>query len=108
MTQLKVVTDLSFASDVLASDKPVIVDFWAPWCVPCRTLTPVLEQIAREHSDTVDVVAVNVDENPTIAAEYGIISIPSVYGFRDGVVVHSMHGARNKQDVESEFAELLG
>ncbi|NUS36131.1 MAG: thioredoxin, partial [Pseudarthrobacter sp.] len=93
--------------EVLRSDKPVIVDFWADWCGPCRMVSPVLDQLAAEHAETVDVVKVNIDENPQVAAEYGITSIPAIYLFKDGALKSAVIGARPKQYLEKEFAEYL-
>lgn len=107
MTRLKAVTDASFEADVLKSELPVIVDFWAPWCGPCRMLTPILEELAQENAEKVKVVAVNVDENPVTAAGFGVTSIPSVYGFRDGAHVLSSTGAQPKPALETRFADFL-
>ncbi|MCA4135640.1 thioredoxin [Arthrobacter sp. M4] len=103
----RTVTDASFDADVLASAKPVIVDFWADWCGPCHMLSPVLEQLADERADKIEVVKVNVDENPEISSRFGIISIPTVLLFEGGRQKASVIGARPKQYFEREFAEYL-
>ncbi|WP_291279174.1 thioredoxin [Galactobacter sp.] len=107
MSNVEAVTDASFDADVLQSDKPVIVEFWAEWCGPCRMLSPILDQIADEH-ESVKVVKVNVDENQGIAAKYGITSIPAVFVFKDGEKVATSIGAKPKQVIEKEFADYLG
>ncbi|MBG0738477.1 thioredoxin [Paeniglutamicibacter antarcticus] len=107
MSNAKSATDATFQTDVLSAGKPVIVDFWAEWCGPCRKLSPILDQLAGEYADKIDVVKVDIDENPAIAAQYGITSIPAVYLFQNGEVKGSVIGARPKQYFEKEFAEFL-
>ncbi|CEA07228.1 Thioredoxin-1 [Arthrobacter saudimassiliensis] len=107
MSNAKAVSDASFGSDVLQADKPVIVDFWAEWCGPCRMLSPILDDLAAQYADKVEVVKLNVDENPATAAKYGITSIPAVYVFKDGEVAATSIGAKPKQVLEQEFAAFL-
>lgn len=101
------VTDQDFQEKVIDSDKPVIVDFWAVWCGPCRQLSPVLEEIGEKYSEKVTVAKVNVDDNPGIAAQYGITSIPTVYVFKDGERVATSVGAKPLHVLEQEFADYL-
>ena len=90
---VKVVTDASFESDVLKSETPVLVDFWAPWCGPCRLVAPVLDKVAEGYAGKVTVVKVNVDENPETAMQYGIRSIPTIALFSGGEPVDGVMGA---------------
>jgi thioredoxin 1 len=92
----KSVTDDTFTTDVLQSEKAVLVDFWAEWCGPCRQVSPILEEIAGEHADKLEIVKLNVDENPKTAADYGITSIPTMNVYQGGVVVKSIVGAKPK------------
>ena len=107
MSTAKDVTDASFQADVLDSDKLVLVDFWAEWCGPCRAVSPILDQIAAEHSDKIQLVKVNVDDNMEIAAKYQITSIPAMKLFKGGEVVKSVIGAKLKPALEADFAEWL-
>ena len=107
MSNAREVSDSSFEADVLKSTKPVMVDFWAEWCGPCRKLSPILDDIASEHPEKIDVVKLNVDDNPATAAKYGITSIPAVYVFKDGEVAATSIGAKPKQVLEQEFAQFL-
>lgn len=107
MSNAREVSDSSFETDVLKSTKPVMVDFWAEWCGPCRKLSPILDDIASEYSEKIDVVKLNVDDNPATAAKYGITSIPAVYVFKDGEVAATSIGAKPKQVLEQEFAQFL-
>ena len=101
------VTDATFQTEVLASSKPIMVDFWAEWCGPCRAVSPILDQIATEHSDKIDVVKLNVDDNPETAMAYQITSIPTMKVFRGGEVVKTVIGAKPKPALEADLQEFL-
>jgi thioredoxin 1 len=107
MSTAKAVTDASFESDVISSDKTILVDFWAEWCGPCRAVSPILDQIAAEHSDKIEIVKLNVDDNPQTAAKYQITSIPAMKVYRGGEVVKTVIGAKPKQALEADLAEFL-
>ena len=93
-------SDASFESDVLKSAEPVVVDFWAEWCGPCRMIAPALEEISGQVGDKVKIVKLNVDENPNTAAKYGIMSIPTLLMFKNGEIFSRQVGAAPKQKLE--------
>ena len=103
----KKVTDETFEADVLKNDKPVLVDYWAEWCGPCKMVAPVLDAIAEEHGDKLDIVKLNVDENPVITQRYGILNIPTLGVFKNGEVVKELVGARSKSALLRELEDYL-
>lgn len=98
-------TQENFEQEVLQSQKPVLVDFWASWCGPCRMLAPVIEEIAEKNED-IKVGKVNVDEQPELAQKYGISSIPALYFFREGEVVHTSIGLQPRESIEAQLKVL--
>ncbi len=105
---VKTATDADFASEILGSEKPVLVDFWADWCVPCHMVSPVVEEIGRERSDEMTVAKLNVDENPDTARRYGVMSIPTLILFKNGEEKARLIGAKPKdailREIEPHFA----
>ena len=106
MADITTVTDTTFQSQVIESEQPVLVDFWAPWCGPCRVVAPVLEEIAGERDD-LRIVKLNTDENPQTAGSYGIMSIPTMILFKGGQPVKQIVGAKPKRALEAELVPAL-
>jgi thioredoxin 1 len=103
----KNVTTASFQADVLDNPKPVMVDFWAEWCGPCRMVSPILDEIATEYADKIDIVKVNVDEEPQLAMQYGVTGIPMMAVFQGGTIAKQMVGARPKNAIVGDLAAFL-
>ena len=101
------VTDQSFADDVLTSDKPVLVDFWATWCGPCKMVAPVLEEIAAEHKEKLTIAKLDIDENPGTARDYQVMSIPTLILFQGGKPVKQIVGAKPKAALLSDLSDVL-
>ena len=101
-------TDDNFESEVIKSDKPVLVDFWAIWCTPCQMVSPIVEEIAKDYADQLKVGKVNVDKNSKTASQYGIMSIPSLLFFKDGKVVDQVIGAVPKEHLKEKVDKILG
>ena len=99
--------DSSFDAEVISSDKPVLVDFWAPWCGPCKALGPVIDEISNDFVDKVKVGKVNVDENPEISMKFGIRSIPTLIVFKDGEVQDQIIGAVPKSEIEKALQKVV-
>ena len=106
MGATKTVTDASFATDVLGSDKPVVVDFWAEWCGPCKMVAPILEEIAAEQP-SITIAKLNVDDNPEIAMRFNVMSIPTLIVFKDGQPAKRVVGAKGKGQLLQDLSEFL-
>ncbi|MGR2752346.1 thioredoxin [Agromyces arachidis] len=104
----RAVTQATFDQEVLQNERAVLVDFWAEWCGPCRAVSPILDQIASEHADKLDIVKLNVDENPDLAMKYQITAIPAMKVFKGGEVVHTVIGAKPKPMLEADLAQFIG
>ncbi len=100
-------TDQNFKADVLESKEPVVVDFWAPWCGPCRIVSPLIEELAKDYEGKVKVEKLNVDDNPQTAGAYGVMSIPSVLFFKNGQPVKTMVGAQPKENYKKAIDESI-
>jgi len=103
---VKITTD-NFESEVVQSPIPVLLDFWAPWCAPCKMIGPVIDQIAEEYSGRIKVGKINIDENSALAEQHGIVSIPTLILYKDGVMAAQRNGAAPKHDIEALFRNLI-
>lgn len=102
-----IVTDATFESEVLKSEIPVLVDFWASWCGPCQMQMPILAEVAKDYEGKVKIAKLNVDENPQTAAKYSIMSIPTLILFKGGVIVKQMVGVQSKETLVDEFKKVI-
>jgi len=107
MADLQAVTDANFEAEVLKSDKPVLVDFWAEWCGPCRQVAPILDELANEHGEKIRIVKLNVDENPVTPSQYRVTGIPALKVYKGGEVVKEIVGARPKSVLLKELADFI-
>ena len=101
-------SDATFDESIGSADTPILVDFWAEWCGPCKMIAPVLEEIAGSHGDHLQVAKLNVDDNPTIARRFDVMSIPTLLVFRDGEVQKRLVGAKGKAQLLEELSEFIG
>ena len=101
------ITDATFEAEVLNSDVPVVLDFWAEWCAPCRQIAPIVKQLAEDYGDKIKVVKMNIDESPQTPAKYNVRAIPTVLAFQNGQVVQQLQGARPKAAFEEMVQKLL-
>jgi thioredoxin 1 len=104
---MKAVTDADFETEVLKSDKPVLVDYWAEWCPPCRMIAPILEEISAEHGDKLTIVKMNIDENPITPGQAGIVSIPTLHVFKNGELAKQIVGAKPKAALLRDLADFI-
>ncbi|WP_026918091.1 thioredoxin [Gordonia shandongensis] len=107
MSNIVTVSDDTFTSEVIESSKPILVDFWATWCGPCKMIAPVLEEIADANSDKITIAKVDVDKNPNVARDYQIMSIPTMMLFSEGKPVKTIMGAKPKAAILRELADVL-
>ena len=103
----RAVTTANFQAEVLSNTKPVLVDFWAEWCGPCRMVSPIVDELGADYADKLDVVKVNVDEEPGLAQQYGITGIPALLVFKDGEIAKTMVGAKPKAILVQDLADFI-
>ncbi len=107
MSKVQEITDTSFEADVLKADSPTLIDFWAPWCGPCRMVAPIVEELSEEYSGKVNFVKMNTDENPQVPSKYGIRSIPSLLIFKGGELKGTIVGYRPKGEIKKRLEEAM-
>lgn len=107
MAEVMEVTDSNFEAEIIKSDKPAMVDFWAAWCGPCKMVAPVVKELAEEYGDRIKVAKCNVDQNPVTPSRYSIRSIPTLILFKDGQVVEQIIGAVPKDNIEAALQKVL-
>jgi thioredoxin 1 len=107
MADVAEVTDQNFEQEVLNSDQPAIIDFWAEWCAPCRAISPIIKELAAEYGDQVKIVKMDIDAHPNTPGKYGVRAIPTVLAFKGGQVVDQLQGARPKSDFEEMVKKLV-
>jgi thioredoxin 1 len=100
-------TDQTFQQEVLENKGPVVVDFWAPWCGPCRMVSPVIDELAKEYEGKIKIGKMNVDENSQIPGQYGVMSIPSIVFFKNGQPIKTMVGAQSKESYKQEIEQMI-
>ncbi|MCZ6784220.1 MAG: thioredoxin [Proteobacteria bacterium] len=107
MAEIAEITDQNFEAEILQSDQPAVIDFWAEWCAPCRAIAPIIKELNDEYGDRVKIVKMNVDESPSTPGKYGVRAIPTVLAFRGGQVVEQLQGARPRAAFEEMIKKLL-
>ena len=107
MADIVEVTDQNFEAEILKSDLPVVIDFWAEWCAPCRAITPIIDSLAEKYADQIKIVKMDIDANPSTPGQYGIRAIPTILTFKDGEVVDQLQGVRPKKDFEAAIEKLI-
>jgi thioredoxin 1 len=107
MAEIAEVSDATFEAEVLQSDQPAVVDFWAEWCAPCRQLAPIIKELASEYGDQVTIAKMDIDANQSTPGQYGVRAIPTILAFKGGQVVEQFQGLRPKSDFEAMVKKLL-